>query len=215
MPSFAWELEKSHFRTLPTTLIYWFKNMDKNSIKQEKNKKKQHMFVHSLEFDSCVFIVGKMSYLITSRGGGNHGCRTGIQPMWRLKKTGDETQKKWRWNIRSLHKRSAIFSSSLISLGQWAVSHPIGKLSQRGKDDHDLIEHGRVHERDQCNSSSAVCTAYTVSWRRRCRDRWSEREKLRLQSVHRKGLMPVCLRKWRVSSSERANFQEQPSQVHL
>ena len=175
MPSFAWELEKSHFRTLPTTLIYWFKNMDKNSIKQEKNKKKkQHMFVHSLEFDSCFLIVGKMSYLIMGRGRGNHGCHTGIQPMWRLKKIGDETGKKWRWNIRSLHERSAIFSSSLISLGQWAVSHPTGKLSQRGKDGYDLIAHGRVHKRDQCSSSSAVCTAYTVSWRRRCRDRWSE-----------------------------------------
>ena len=75
--------------------------------------------------------------------------------------------------------------------------------------------HTHTQERDQCSSSSAVCAAYMVSWRRRCRDRWSEREKLRLQSAHRKGLMPVCLRKWRVSSSERANFQEQPSQVHL
>lgn len=50
------------------------------------------MFIHSLEFDSCFLIVGKMSYLITGRGRGNHGCHTGIQPMWRLKKIGDETE---------------------------------------------------------------------------------------------------------------------------
>lgn len=50
---------------------------------------------------------------------------------------------------------------------------------------------------------------------RRCKARWSEREKLRSQSEQRKGLMPVCFRKCRVSSSERANFQVQPSQVHL
>lgn len=52
-----------------------------------------------------------------------------------------------------------------------------------------------------------------MTWRRRCRDRWSDREKERSHSVQRKGLIPVCLRKCRVSSSERAKRQVQPSQV--
>lgn len=54
------------------------------------------MFVHSLEFDSCFVIVGKMSYLLTGVGvgWGNHGSRTGIQPMRRLKKIGDWTLEK-------------------------------------------------------------------------------------------------------------------------
>lgn len=59
------------------------------------------------------------------------------------------------------------------------------------------------------------CPAHIMMCLRRCRARWSEREKLRSQSEQRKGLMPVCLRKCLVSSSERANFQVQPSQVHL
>lgn len=62
---------------------------------------------------------------------------------------------------------------------------------------------------------SACWAPHIMMCRRRCRARWSEREKLRSQSEQRKGLMPVCLRKCRVSSSERANFQVQPSQVHL
>lgn len=65
-------------------------------------------------------------------------------------------------------------------------------------------------------SPRSPCWApHIMMCRRRCRARWSEREKLRSQSEQRKGLMPVCLRKCRVSSSERANFQVQPSQVHL
>lgn len=57
--------------------------------------------------------------------------------------------------------------------------------------------------------------SHTRRWRFLCRARWSEREKLRSQSGHWNGLTPVCLRKCRVSSSERANFQVQPSQTHL
>jgi hypothetical protein len=45
--------------------------------------------------------------------------------------------------------------------------------------------------------------------------RWSERENARSQRVHLNGLCPVCFRMCRVNSSERANFQPQPSQVHL
>lgn len=112
------------------------------------------------------------------------------------------------------HERIAIFSSSLLNLSQGAVQTPSKRqVEVRGKKM--VLISAQIQERDQCSSSSAACDSHIVSWRRRCRDRWSEREKLRLQSVHRKGLMPVCLRKWRVSSSERANFQEQPSQVHL
>lgn len=55
----------------------------------------------------------------------------------------------------------------------------------------------------------------TSMWRFLWRARWSEREKLRSQSGHWKGLTPVCFRKCRVSSSDRANFHVQPSQVHL
>lgn len=44
-----------------------------------------------------------------------------------------------------------------------------------------------------------------------CKARWSEREKVRGQNWQLKGRSPVCFRKWRVSSSERANFQPQPS----
>lgn len=54
---------------------------------------------------------------------------------------------------------------------------------------------------------------HIMTWRRRCRERWSDREKERSHSVQRKGLIPVCLRKCRVSSSERAKRQVQPSQV--
>lgn len=54
---------------------------------------------------------------------------------------------------------------------------------------------------------------HIITWRRRCRERWSDREKERSHSVQRKGLIPVCLRKCRVSSSERAKRQVQPSQV--
>lgn len=43
--------------------------------------------------------------------------------------------------------------------------------------------------------------------------RWSDLEKARSHRWHWKGLCPVCLRKWRVSSSERANFHPHPSQL--
>lgn len=47
-----------------------------------------------------------------------------------------------------------------------------------------------------------------------CSDRWSDRENERWHRWQRNGFCPVCLRKWRVSSSDRANFQVQPSHVH-
>lgn len=63
-----------------------------------------------------------------------------------------------------------------------------------------------------CGGSHKV-RVHIMTWRRRCRERWSDREKERSHSVQRKGLIPVCLRKCRVSSSERAKRQVQPSQV--
>lgn len=56
---------------------------------------------------------------------------------------------------------------------------------------------------------------FFYKWRFMWRLRWSERENARSQRVHLNGLCPVCFRMWRVNSSERANFQPQPSQVHL
>lgn len=47
-----------------------------------------------------------------------------------------------------------------------------------------------------------------------CNDRWSDLEKALSQTLHLNGLSPVCLRKWRVSSSDLANRQVQPSHVH-
>lgn len=48
-----------------------------------------------------------------------------------------------------------------------------------------------------------------------CSARWSEREKHFSQWLHLKGFEPVCLRKWRVSSSERAKLQVQSGQVQM
>ena len=47
------------------------------------------------------------------------------------------------------------------------------------------------------------------------RARWSDREKHLSHWPHLKGFAPVCFRKWRVSSSERANRQPQPAQPQL
>lgn len=44
-------------------------------------------------------------------------------------------------------------------------------------------------------------------------ERWSLRAKDREQTSHTYGREPVCLRRWRVSSSERAKRQSQPGQV--
>lgn len=52
-------------------------------------------------------------------------------------------------------------------------------------------------------------------WRLRWRARWSERANARSQCWHLNGLTPVCFLMCRVSSSDRANFQLHPSQLHL
>ena len=49
----------------------------------------------------------------------------------------------------------------------------------------------------------------------RWRARWSDLAKAFSQWGHLNGFIPVCFRMWRVSSSDLANFQVQPSQVHL
>ena len=48
-----------------------------------------------------------------------------------------------------------------------------------------------------------------------CKARWSEREKALSHSLQWKGLSPVCLRLWRVSSSDRANRQPQSSHSQM
>lgn len=68
---------------------------------------------------------------------------------------------------------------------------------------------------DFCSVHILQYWAHTSRWRFLCRARWSEREKVRSQSGHWNGFTPVCFRKWRVSSSERANFHVQPSHMHL
>lgn len=67
----------------------------------------------------------------------------------------------------------------------------------------------------ECQEEGVETGFQTSMWRFLCRARWSEREKLRSQSGHWKGLIPVCFRKCLVSSSDRANFHVHPSQVHL
>lgn len=156
------------------------------------------MFVHSLELDSCFVIVGKMSHLWP---GGPHFL---FNLCWGEVKMEYEEPP---WEISYLFLQSH-------PPGSVSCSNPSQRQAEV-KEEKTVMTSAHTQEWDHCSSSSEDCGAHMVSWRRRCRDRWSEREKLRLQSVHRKGLMPVCLRKWRVSSSERANFQEQPSQVHL
>ena len=61
----------------------------------------------------------------------------------------------------------------------------------------------------------SVTSSVFVSWRFMWSDRWSDRAKLRSHSRQRKGLSPVCLRTWRVSSSERANSHWHVSYGHL
>lgn len=60
----------------------------------------------------------------------------------------------------------------------------------------------------------AVAMAGAARWRRRCLAKWSERAKHRPHSSHAKLRSPVCCRRWRASSSERANERSQPSNVH-
>lgn len=54
-----------------------------------------------------------------------------------------------------------------------------------------------------------------VMCRRACLVRWSLRMKRRSHTVHTNFFSPVCVRRWRESSSERANFLSQPSQWQL
>lgn len=53
------------------------------------------------------------------------------------------------------------------------------------------------------------------SWRFMWRARWSERAKQRSQTLHLKGLAPVCFRMWRVSSSDLAKRHWQLWKWHL
>ncbi len=55
---------------------------------------------------------------------------------------------------------------------------------------------------------------FTPRWVRMCAERWSLRRKQRRHTVQGYGRSPVCLRMWRVSSSERAKLHSQSSHVH-
>lgn len=54
-----------------------------------------------------------------------------------------------------------------------------------------------------------------VMWRRVCLVRWSLRMKRRSHTGHENFFSPVCVLRCRDSSSERANFLSQPSQLQL
>lgn len=59
-----------------------------------------------------------------------------------------------------------------------------------------------------------IMDGWKSGWRRACLIRWSLRMKRLAQSGHWKRFSPVWVRRWRASSSERANFFSQLAQVH-
>ena len=67
------------------------------------------------------------------------------------------------------------------------------------------------------------CVVGTIRWGvtkltaclRTCFERWSLRMKRRSHTGHTNFFSPVCVRRWRDNSSERANFFSHPSQVHV
>lgn len=58
-------------------------------------------------------------------------------------------------------------------------------------------------------------TFFVVMWRRACLVRWSLRMNRRSHTGHTNFFSPVCVRRWRESSSDRANLLSQPSQLQL
>lgn len=56
---------------------------------------------------------------------------------------------------------------------------------------------------------------FVVMWRRACLVRWSLRMNRRSHTGQTNFFSPVCVRRWRESSSERANLLSQPSQLQL
>lgn len=56
---------------------------------------------------------------------------------------------------------------------------------------------------------------FVVMWRRACLVRWSLRMNLLSHTGHTNFFSPVCVRRWRESSSDRANLLSQPSQLQL
>lgn len=56
---------------------------------------------------------------------------------------------------------------------------------------------------------------FVVMWRRACLVRWSLRMNRRSHTGHTNFFSPVCVRRWRESSSDRANLLSQPSQLQL
>ena len=64
-------------------------------------------------------------------------------------------------------------------------------------------------------SAADINVQLSYKWRFIWRFKWSDRENARSQSWHLNGRWPVCFRMCRVNSSDLANFQPQPSHVHL
>lgn len=56
---------------------------------------------------------------------------------------------------------------------------------------------------------------FVVMWRRACLVRWSLRMNRRSHTGHTNFFSPVCVRRWRESSSDRANLLSHPSQLQL
>lgn len=71
---------------------------------------------------------------------------------------------------------------------------------------------GLLKSRDSEGHDAALLV---FMWRRVCLVRWSLRMKRRSHTLHTNFFSPVCVRRWRESSSERANFLSQPSQWQL
>jgi len=98
------------------------------------------------------------------------------------------------------------------AISSWPLS--LTPLSRTNKNNTDKGEgfpptRGASHSHSHSHSwvSSPQCL---FMWR----DRWSDLEKERWHRWHLKGFCPLCFRKWRVSSSDRANFHVHPVHVH-
>lgn len=71
---------------------------------------------------------------------------------------------------------------------------------------------GRANLLRSLDSAGHEDALLVVMCRRACFVRWSLRMKRRSHMLQANFFSPVCVRRWRESSSERANFLSQPSQ---
>ena len=74
----------------------------------------------------------------------------------------------------------------------------------------------RITDRAKATDSlfSLFSVSHTVMCLFMCRDKWSDREKALSHILHWNGLSPVCFLMCLVSSSDLANLQLQPFQLH-